>query len=69
MDDKSTPDETRESAVVLGRVTFARLREAADDRTRAQQLARQHRKNAVHKRLMTRILNREKQRPDLHVIK
>ncbi|MDX1697394.1 MAG: hypothetical protein R3308_03865 [Thiohalobacterales bacterium] len=69
MSDRSTPDDAQEPAVVLGRLTFARLREEADARSRAQRLARMHRKNAIHKRLMTRILNRENRRPELHIIK
>ena len=69
-DDTTPPDgPARESAVVLGRLAFTRLREEAAARATAQRLARAQRKNAVQKRLMMRVLNKDKKKPDLQIIK
>ena len=69
-DDPSTPDQpVIESATAPGKLEFTRLREAAAVRAQAQRLAKLQRKNAVQKRLLIRVLNKEKEKPHLRIIK
>ncbi|NNJ93343.1 MAG: hypothetical protein HKP57_01175 [Halobacteria archaeon] len=65
-----TPDQSRQkSAVILGRPAFEQLRKQVAAQARARRLARAARKMALRKQLVTRILNKDRERPYLRVIK
>jgi hypothetical protein len=69
-DDPSIPDQpAKESATVLGKLTFTRLREEAAVRAQANRLAKLQRKNAVRRQLVMRMLNKGKGKPRLRVVK
>lgn len=65
-----TPDQTgQKSAVILGRPAFEQLRKRLAAETRTRRLARAAGKMALQRRLVTRMLNRDRGKPHLRVIK
>ncbi len=66
----NTPDQSEQkSAVILGRPAFEQLRKRLAAETRTRRLARAAGKMAMQKRLVTRMLNRERGKSHLRVIK
>jgi hypothetical protein len=67
---ENTRDQSeRKSAIILGRPVFEQLRKQLAAQTRARRLAAAAGKIAMQKRLVTRMLNRDRQKPQLRVIK
>ena len=65
-----TPDQTEQkSAVILGGPAFEQLRKKLASQTRKRSLARAAGKMAMQKRLFIRMLNKDRERPHLRVIK
>lgn len=65
-----TPDQTEQkSAVILGRPAFEQLRKRLAAETQTRRLARAAGKMAMQKRLVTRMLNKDRGKPHLRIIK
>jgi hypothetical protein len=69
MTDDTHDQSGEQSAVILGRSVFERLRKQLAAKNRANRLATAAGKMAMQKRLVTRMLNRDRERPHLRVIK
>ena len=69
MADDTTDQSGQKSAVILGRPVFEQLRKQLAAETRARRLARAAGKMAMQKRLVTRMLNKDREKPHLRVIK
>ena len=69
-DDSSTHDKTRHDATVIpGEAEFNKARENAAAITRARRQAAMTRHMNIQKRLVMRVLNGERKKPHLHVVK
>jgi len=65
-----TPNQSEQkSAVILGRPAFEQLRKQVAAQTHARRLARAARKMAIRKQLVTRMLNKDRGKPYLRIIK
>jgi hypothetical protein len=69
-DDRTIHDKTRlDSTVIPGKAEFEKARENAAAMTHARKHTTLTRQMNIQKRLVTRILNRERKKPHLHVVK
>ena len=65
-----TPDQSEQkSAVILGRPAFEQLSKQVAAETRARRLVTAARKMALRTQLVTRMLNKDRERPHLRVVK
>ena len=69
MADDSHDQSEQKSAVILGGPAFEQLRKKLAAQTRTRRLARAAGKMAMQKRLVTRMLNKDRERPHLRFIK
>lgn len=69
-DDSDTAGKSRhDPTVITGKAVFEKARENAVAKTHAREHAALMRQMNIQKRLVTRILNRERNKPQLHVVK
>lgn len=68
-DNSSNGEKGRDSGVILGLDVFRRLKKQNEARARARRYLENVRRRSLERQLVKRILNKDRQRPDLHIVK
>jgi hypothetical protein len=68
-DNSNEGKKGQDSGVILGLDVFRRLKKQNEARARARRYLENVRRRSLERQLVKRILNRDRQRPDLHIVK